>query len=511
MLNAQRERERAMRIWQAAMAAMLVAGPVAAQAPLRVALEFDPVALDPATDGSYTNRVVTTVMCDSLIDLTPDLKFVPELATSWTWAPDHLSLTLKLREGVNFQDGTPFDASAMAANIARYKNAAYSIRKAEMAAITGADVVDAHTLRVNLARPYAPLVMLMANRPGTPYSPKLLDLPREQIAAHPVCAGPFAFKEAVAQDHITLERFPGYWNAAAVKLPGVVFRTIVDANVRKVNLEAGALDISQRIAPTDANTIAKNPKLRLEKRPSLGFVPIEINVGNGERAKSPLGSDARVRRAFSLAIDRAALNQVAFDGQYVPSNQMEAPGSAYFDPDYPVPARDVAAAKKLLAEAGVSHVTFTLLIGTDPLDGQVAQIIQSMVAEAGFEMKISVQDATAQVAATQRGDFDASLLLWSGRADPDGNMPIWLSSKGFTNWGHYNNLAFDKLIEQGAAVDEPAQRMGFYRQAVAMAQADMPDVVIYHWSMLWGVSKKVGGFAGRPDGLWRPEGMTLAP
>jgi peptide/nickel transport system substrate-binding protein len=490
--------------------AALLALPAAAQ-PLRVALEFDPTALDPATDGSYTNRVVTTLMCDSLIDLTPDLKFVPELATSWTWAPDKMSLTLKLREGVNFQDGTPFDAAAMAANLKRYKEAAYSIRKAEMAAISGTDVIDAHTLRVNLVRPFAPLIALLANRPGTPYSPKLLDLPREEIAAHPVCAGPFAFKEAVAQDHITLDRFPGYWNASAIKMPGVIFRTITDSNVRKVNLVAGALDISQKIAPTDAGAIASNPKLRLEKRPSLGFVPIEFNVGNGKAADTPLGRDPRVRQAFSLAIDRAALNQVAFDGQYVPSNQMEAPGSTYFDPAFPVPARDIPAAKKLLAEAGVSRVAFTLLIATDPLDAQVAQIIQSMVAEAGFDMKISIQDAAAQVAATRRGDFDASMLLWSGRADPDGNMPIWLTCKGFTNWGGYCNPKFDDLIQQGGAVDAIPDRQRFYRAATATYMADLPDVVVYHWSMLWGLSAKVQGFQGRPDGLWRPEGMVVAP
>ena len=483
----------------------------AGEHPLRVALEFDPTVLDPAIDGSYTNRVVTTVMCDSLIDLTPDLKFVPELATAWEWAADHLSLTLHLREGVNFQDGAPFDAAAMAANIQRYKTAPYSIRKAEMAAITGAEVVDAHTLRVTLSRPYAPLIMLLANRPGTPYSPKLLDLPKDDIAAHPVCAGAFAFKERVAQDHITLERWPGYWNAASVKLPGVVFSTITDSNVRKVNLAAGALDIAQHLAPTDVAAVGADAKLRVEKRASLGYVPIEFNVGNGPAANTPLGRDARVRQAFSLAIDRAALNQVAFDGQYVPSNQMEAPGSAYVDPTHPVAGRDVEAAKQLLAAAGAPHVAFTLRMGTDPLDAQVAQIIQAMVKDAGFDMSIVQMDSAALVAATRSGDFEASMLLWSGRADPDGNAPIWLTCKGFTNWGQYCNAKFDELIQQGASFDGVAQRLPYYKQATDIFFAEQPDVVIYHYSMLWGVSAKVQGFQGRPDGLWRAEGMAIAP
>ena len=500
--------------WLAAAAVValpaLPALPAVAQ-PLKVALEFDPAPLDPATDGSYTNRVVTTVMCDSLIDLTPDLQFVPMLATSWEWSADRLSLMLKLRPGVVFQDGAPFDAAAMVANITRYKTLGYSIRKAEMAAISGAEVVDPMTIKVNLTRPFAPLIALLANRVGTPYSPKTLELTREQIADKPVCAGPFSFRSRLAQDNITLERFAGYWNAGAVKLPGVVFRTVTDSNIRKVDLMGGGLDIAQKLSPTDVASIAANPKLKVARSPSLGFVPIEFNVGNGKAADTPLGRDARVRRAFSLAIDRAALNQVAFDGQYVPSNQMEAPGSAYFHPGFPVPGRDVAAAKKLLAEAGVSRVSFTLRLGTDPLDGQVAEIVQSMVAEAGFDMKIVVQDSAALVALTRAGDFEASMLLWSGRADPDGNAPVWLGSKGFVNWGSYSNPGIDAAFEQGASFQTQAERIPHYRRATEIFMVDQPHVVLYHWSMLWGTTAKLQGFKGRPDGLWRPEGMVLTP
>ena len=483
----------------------------ASEPPLRVALEFEPQPLDPATDGSYTNRIVTTTMCDSLIDLSPDLQFIPELATGWEWAPDHLSLTLHLREGVSYQDGTPLDAASIVANLTRYKTAPYSIRKAEMAAIASAEVVDPHTVRVLLSRPYAPLLATLANRPGTPYSPRILGEAAAAIAAHPVCAGPFSFKERVAQDHITLERWPGYWNAAAIKLPGIVFRTVTDSTIRKTDLQAGALDISDHIAPTDAAAVSADPKLRIAKLPSIGFTPIEFNVANGKAADTPLGRDARVRRAFSLAIDRVALNQVAFDGQYIPSNQMEVPGSPYFDPDHPVPARDIPAARKLMQEAGVDRLAMTLRVGTDPLDGQVAEIVQSMVKDAGFDVKIVAQEGAAGVAAAQSGDFQASMLIWSGRVDPDGNTAIWLTCHGFTNWGHYCNPAFDDLMQKATEPSDPAQRIPLYRKATDIWLADQPDLVLYHFSMLWGLSRRVSGFRGRPDGLWRPEGMTIAP
>jgi peptide/nickel transport system substrate-binding protein len=503
----------AMRVVGLALLAALIAQPVLAaeDQPLRVALEFDPQPLDPATDGSYTNRIVTTTMCDSLIDLSPDLKFIPELATSWEWAPDRLSLTLHLREGASYQDGTPLDAASIVANLTRYQKAAYSTRKAEMAAISGAEAVDPHTVRVLLSRPYAPLIALLANRPGTPYSPKVLGLPTLDIAAHPVCAGPFRFKERVAQDHITLERWPGYWNAAAIKMPGIVFRTVTDSTVRRTDLQAGALDISDHIAPTDVDAVNADRKLHIVKMPSLGFLPIEFNLANGKAADTPLGRDARVRRAFSLAIDRAALNQVAFDGQYIPSNQMEVPGSTYFDPDHPVPPRDIDGARKLMREAGVDRLSMTLRVGTDPLDAQVAEIVQAMVKDAGFDVKIVTQEAAAGVAAAQSGDFQASMLIWSGRVDPDGNTSIWLTCHGFTNWGHYCNPQFDALMQKATEFTDPAQRIPLYRQATDIWLNDQPDLVLYHYSMLWGVSRKVNGFQGRPDGLWRPEGMSIAP
>ena len=493
------------------MAAMAASPVRAAEPPLRVALEFDPASLDPATDGSYTNRIVTTTMCDSLIDLSPDLKFIPELATSWDWAADQRSLTLHLREGVTYQDGTPLDAASIVANFDRYRTASYSIRKAEMSAISATELVDPHTIRVVLSRPYAPLLSVLANRSGTPYSPKLLDKPTGDIGLNPVCAGPFRFKERVAQDHITLERWPGYWNAAAIKLPGIIFRTITDVTIRKTDLQAGALDIANHIGPTDVAAVYADPKLRIVKLASLGFVPIEFNVANGSGAQSPLGRDARVRRAFSLAIDREALNQVAFDGQYIPSNQMEVPGGPYFDTTHPVPARDVAAARKLLNEAGVDRLAVTLRIDTDPLNAQVAEIIQAMVKDAGFDLKIIAQESAALVAATRSGEFQASMLSWSGRVDPDGNTSIWLTCKGFTNWGQYCNPDFDAVMQKATEVGDPAQRMPLYHRATDIWLNDQPDVVLYHNALLWGMSRKVTGFKGRPDGLWRPEGVALTP
>ncbi len=431
------------------------------------------------------------------------------LATAWEWAPDNLSLTVHLRAGVRFQDGTPLDAEAVRANLERYRSASESIRKTELKPVSGVEVVDPLTLRIRLSTPYAPLISLLANRPGTPLSPKILGLSPDAIAAHPVCAGPFGFTSRVAQDRIVLDRFAGYWNAPAIHLDRIVFPVIVDSSVRRVNLQSGALDMINRVAPTDAAAIRADPKLRLATSPSLGFQILTFNLHHGTMADGPLGRDPRVREAFEKSLDRVALNQVVFDGLYVPSNQTEAPGSRYWNPANPVPPRDLAGARALMKEAGVDHVPVLFNLGNDPVTAQVAQVIQAMAGEAGFDVKLNVMDSAASGAAGKAGAFQATMGIWSGRPDPDGNIAIWMSCGGFVNWGQYCNPALDALFARAAALTDPAQRVPLYREINAITSRDRSHLVLFHFTWLWGMSDKVEGFVPMPDGLMRPQGMSL--
>lgn len=492
-----------------AFAALLATAPAHAAGTLRFGLEFDPDVLDPARNVSYTDRIVFNAMCDSLLNIDRELNFVPELATAWAWSDDRLALTLTLRDGVVFQDGEPFTAEAMRANLERYRSAPESVRRTELAPIVGLDVPDARTLRIRLSHPYAPLLSLLANRSGTPLSPRILGRTPDEIAAHPVCAGPFAFLERVAQDHITLDRFPGYWNAAAVSLDRIVFRTVPDSTVRRVNLQAGALDIVDKLAPTDMAQVAADPKLRVVTSPSLGFQPIALNVGNGPGADTPLGRDPRVREAFEKSIDRDAINQVVFDGQFVPSNQTEAPGSRYWDPARPVPPRDLEGARRLLREAGVGRVPVTFVTNNDPVNAQIAQVIQAMAGEAGFDVKIVSLESAGAGDLTRRGQYGASMLIWSGRPEPDGNVSYWVGCKGSVNWTGYCNADVDALLRRGAETIEPEARVPVYRALTEAWQRDRPYIVLFHFTWIWGVSARVEGFAPRPDGIARPIGLRL--
>ena len=491
------------------LALLLLSQPALAAGTLRYALEFDPDVLDTARSGSYTDRIVTTWMCDQLLDVSSNLDFVPQLATAWEWAPDGLALTLRLRPGVTFQDGTPFDAEAVRANIARYRTAPESLRKTELKPVTGVEIIDPLTVRITLSAPYAPLLSLLANRPGVMLSPRTLPAGSDSIIAHPVCAGPYSFVERVAQSRIVLQKYPGHWNAAAMGPDRVEFSIATDTTVRRVNLEAGAVDIAGRLAPTDAPLIAANPKLRLVTSPSIGFQLISFNLDHGTAAQTPIGRDRRVREAFEKSIDRAALIQVALDGRYLPSNQTEAPGSRYWSPEHPVPPRDVAGARALLKQAGLDRVAFTLLVGNDPVNIQIGEVIQAMAAEAGFDITVRAIESNAGLAAERAGDYQAAMVLWSGRPYPDGNASIWMSCAGFLNWGRYCNPGLDRLFAEGSATIDPARRVPIYRAASDIQQADRSHMVLFHFTWLWGASKGVEGLAPMPDGLLRPAGVRL--
>ena len=233
---------------------------------------------------------------------------------------------------------------------------------------------------------------------------------------------------------MTLQRFPGYWNAAEVRLDRIEFRIMTDSTVRLVNLQSGQIDIANRLAATDVPAVAANKQLALARMPSIGFEMISFNLAHGAPSDTPFGHDPRIRQAFAKSLDRDGINQAVFEGRFIPNNQTEAPGTPYWDAAHPVPPRDLAGAKALLAPAGMPHPKLVLRVTNSPTDVQVGEVIQSMAGEAGFDVQVLAGEAVAQTAAATQGDYQAYLVIWSGRPDPDGNLSIWMRCGAPLNW-----------------------------------------------------------------------------
>ena len=497
------------RLLIAATALTLTAG-AASAATLRIGMQDDPDTLDPAQSTAYITQMVMESMCDRLIDLNEKGAYAPMLATGWELSPDGSALTLKLREDATFQNGEPFDADTIIWNTARYKDINRSRHVAEGKPISRLVAVDPHTVRIEMDKPYAPMLSVLSSWYGLMLAPKATDAAGKNAGAHPVCVGPYAFERQVAQDRIVLRHFANYWDPKVQGVDEIQYLTIPDANIRLTNLRAHQLDIVERPAPTDLPAVRADPHLRLQRTPSFGFRLMTFNLNHGPMSNNPFGKDPRVREAFELSIDRDIINRVVFNGENTPDNQTEAPESPFYDPDVPLPHRDVARAKALLAEAGTPHPSITIMVPNNPTDAQLGEVMQSMAAEAGFDIKVLMQEPMALYSAADRGDFQMIYNMWSGRPDPDQNLSIWLACDGFLNRGQYCNPDMDKTLAAAAATSDQAERIRLYRKVVEIYHRDRPFLFLYNYTWFWVTSDKVQGFVPYPDGLIRTKGISLA-
>ncbi|MEO7151185.1 MAG: ABC transporter substrate-binding protein, partial [Burkholderiaceae bacterium] len=366
--------------------------------------------------------------------------------------------------------------------------------------------------RLHLLAPFSPLLAQLADRAGMIVSPKAAQAEGDKFGTHPVCAGPFKFVERVAQDKIVLERYAGYWNKDAIHFDKVIYTPIPDATVRLANLRSGQLDFIERVAPSDMEKILAEKKLKTSRITEIGYQGITINIGKSDLAqKNPLGKSAKVREAFELSIDRQGLAQVVMDNEATVGNQWVAPSNPYYAKNLPVPKRDIARAKALLKEAGVEKPSFTLVTPTTSDAQRLALVVQAMTRETGFDVKIQAAEFATSLNMADKGEFEAYVLAWSGRADPDGNLFSFDGCKQPLNYSGYCDAETDKLLAQSRSLREPAERRKVYEQIAARVLKERPIVYLYHRNWLWAYNAKLTGVRNVPDGLLRVTGLKMTP
>ncbi len=492
--------------------ALLAALPAAAQTNLRIGLAEDPDVLDPTLARTYVGRIVFASICDKLFDIDDKLNPIPQLALSHETSADGKTVTIKLRPGVTFHDGEKFDAEAAKFSLDRHRTMQGSFRRPELAQVESVDVVDPLTIKLGLKAPFSPLIAQLTDRAGMMVSPKAAKEAGDKFGLKPVCAGPYRFVERVQQDRIVVEKFKDYWNKDNVHIDRVTYLPIVDSTVRLANLRSGALDLVERPLATDIAAIRAIPKVKLVTAVEIGYQGLSINLGNGPAASTPLAKDARVRKALELALDREALNQVAFNGEFVVGNQWVSPQHPYYQQAVPVPKRDVARAQALLKEAGVTgRIAVDFMVPNNPETRQVAELIQSMVVEAGFDMKIRVTEFATSLKQAEDGAFQAFLIGWSGRTDPDGNIYVFAACNAPQNNSKYCDPKTDADLNGAREKSDPAARKAIYEGvAKRMIGANEGHVVyLYHRRVLMAHVERLEGFRQLPDGLVRVVGLRL--
>lgn len=484
-----------------------------AQQQLRIGLAEDPDVLDPTLARTFVGRIVFAAVCDKLFDIDDKLNFVPQLASGHEVSADGKTVTIKIRPGVKFHDGEPMDAEAVRYSLDRHMTMAGSFRKGELAAVDKVEVVDATTVKLSLKSPFSPLISQLADRAGMIVSPKAAKEAGDKFGLKPVCAGPFKFVERVQQDRIVVEKFADYWNAANVHIDRITYRPITDSTVRLANLKSGSLDLIERVLATDTKEIKADPKLSISQQIEIGYQGITLNIANGAAGTDgPFGKNPKVRQALELALDRDAINAVAYNGEGMPGNQWISPANPYYQQKFPVGKRDVAKAKALLAEAGVkAPVVVDFMVPNTTDAKQMAEVIQAVTAEAGFEMKIRLTEFAPSLKEANDGKFQAYLIGWSGRADPDGNIYSFSKSGAPLNDSKYSNADVDKWLDEQRTVADPAARKAIFEKVTEKLVTEGGIIYLIHRPVIVALAKTVQGYKQMPDGLVRVVGVKVAP
>jgi peptide/nickel transport system substrate-binding protein len=489
----------------AACAAMVTVLPAAAE-PVRggtliAASDIEPASLDPifgnapSIDGNYYN-----LFYEKLFYFDAENVLQPQLATGWEVAEDGLSIIFTLREGVTFHDGTPFDGAAVKASLERVIDPEVNApHRNDLAAVSGVEVLSPTEVRVNLSRQSGAVLSGLANEAGMIVSPAAIKA--GTLAREPVGTGPFRFVEWRSGDRVIAEANPDYWgrDTRGEELPyldRVEIRVIASTPVKVLEALSGSVHLVDTVQVQDFAQIEQAEGLVLLEKPTSIHQWMAFNV-----ARPPFDNHD-LRMAFLHAIDRAALEQVVSQGYGVVTPTLVHPSEPIFDETLVHPAFDPERAREMLASTGFDGTVTISVIQRDP-DTQIAQIMQSMLGQVGFNVEIEVLERGAWVEKVQAGNHEVGLLRINvPRVDPSLVFSLQMGRNAGLNFARYDDPAFFDLVDAAEAEINLDRR----RELYVDVQRQLLDVAAYgflfHRPIRDVATDRLNGLRREGSGTW---------
>ena len=459
---------------------------------LSVGVFQNPDSLDPGQTGLVTVSQVLYAVFDTLMWKFPDdPTYHPGLAESYTVSPDAKTYTFKLRKGVKFHDGTPFNAAAVKASfdhIVDPKTKSLSAIGA-LGPYQETKVVDPYTVQVIFSAANAAFVNEMTQPTMAISSPAALQKYGTGYDTHPVGTGPFIFKSFVENDHVTVVRNPDYaWGPAPLgsgpaKLDQITFRILPDPSSQANALTTNEIQIAQNLNPGDVTSAVSNGKKKLTAL-STGM-PNCIMI----TAQKPPTDELAVRQAIEFATDAKSIINTLFKGLYSAADSVLTPATPGYNKNEVLYSFNPAKAGQLLDGAGWKKGSGGVRSrGGKPLalefinianfgfDG-ISQLMQAQLASVGF--KVTITDQAFPAVGTTYNQGKHNLADWFYYdVDPYLFNSVFNSSQikaGF-NWEHYDNPAIDKAIVAANEDVSLASRTAKY-EAIALTLAQSATIV----------------------------------
>ena len=491
---------------------------------------FDPINV---TDGE--SLIVARQVFDSLLDFAPEkTDIIPALAEEVPEPEDDgRAYTFKLRQGVTFHDGEPFNADAVVFNFDRWKNTDNQYHKGggsqtsdfsyyssmfggfdDESVIESVEAVDDSTVKFTLKQPQGPFIKNIAMSPFGIASPKAVKENAETFWRNPVGTGPFKFEEWNQGSTVRLSKYEDWWGTELSEDEGgggpnvdrIVFRSIPDNTARVAALSGGELSAADGLTPDDVPTIRENPDLKVITRPPLNVGYLAMN-----NEKKPF-DNPKVRQAVVHAIDMQKIVDGFFGDTAERASNPMPPTVPFFNDDIEPYEFDPDMSKRLLEEAGFPD-GFETNLWYMPIprpympDGKgISQAMQQDLEKVGIKAKLETREWGTYLEETGTGAHDMALLGWTGdNGDPDNFMNVLLASSTATptdaqNIAYYKNPEVDKLLQQGATTIDEDERRQAYIKAQEIIHEDAPWAEIAYAEPPLGFQQNVEGYLPSPTG-----------
>lgn len=477
----------------------------------RAVLAADPPTLDPAHATDLSSAVVIRQVYDALVELDERLRPAPALATGWTVSDDRRNYTFRLRRDVRFHNGRALRAADVKYSFERAARGkrpwvfeklvgAGQFLRGAAPEIAGIRVVDDHTVRLTLERPFAPFLALMA------YDAASI-VPREEVekrgpafASQPVGTGAFRFVSWRRDDQVVLERFPGHFRGPA-PLERLVFR-IIPAEITRFNeYVAGQLEYTD-IPTGRCRAVQADPKLKGEVAiwPTLGTHGVRFNV-----ERKPF-DDPRVRRAVAHAIDPAIIVERLLEGCVAPAAGILPPSLPGYSAHVKRIPLDRAAARRLLAEAGHAGgqgLALAYNFNSSDANQRVAEVLQAQLREIGIALELRRLDWAAHLKLVDDGSAGFFRQGWvADYPDPENFLTVLFHSRNAGvagNTSRYRNAEVDRLLDEADAMLAGPERDRRYQDAEQRILDDAVWVSLHHFASRTLIKPYVRGLERSPQ------------
>jgi peptide/nickel transport system substrate-binding protein len=472
---------------------------------LIIAQNADVVTMDAhlATDAFSFNVIYHVV--ETLFKTTPEGRIEPHLVERFSFSPDRRVLTLNLRRGIRFHDGTEFNAAAVRFNLERLLSPELAAPMAFLlrGKVTAFEVVDAHTLRLRMPEPFSPILAHLAHGSTGIQSPEAIRRLGAAYRDNPVGTGPYRFDRWVRGQFVELVRNDDYWGRR-LAIERLRFLAVPEAATRMALVETGQAHVALGVPPHDVPRLRARPEINVVSTTSMSTTYLWFNL-----FRRPF-DDVRVRRAINHAINKEEIVNFVLGGFARVSDAPITP-VIFGHSRVGIYAHNPALARRLLAEAGFdarNPLRFTLTSST-AIDPRITEAIQGQLRAVGVEARIEILEWGTFLATTrlprERNEIQVGIVGWgavTGDADY-GLFPLFHSTQhapvGF-NRMFYSNPRADRILEQARVAMDPQARQRLYHSAMQIIFDDAPWVFLWSPDHLTAVRQEVQGLVRHPSG-----------